>query len=150
MLLLGGFAWMACNFVGMAAHLNGLCMLSLMLQLWALWGETNKINSKIVAPPLHYTKSCARFWHHCQVSYFFIPTFSIKNYEFASSKCCTSSQSSIANILAFMHLHLISLHTSITCNFSVFLILWLAHSAHGQKNGKWNCFTPTFFVWCCW
>jgi hypothetical protein len=49
-----------------------------------------------------------------------------------------------------MHLHLISLHNSITCNFSVFLILWWAHSACGQKNGKWNCFTPTFFVWCYW
>jgi hypothetical protein len=37
----------------------------------------------------------------------------------SSSKCCTSSQSSIAYILAFMHLHLISSYDNIMCNFSV-------------------------------
>jgi hypothetical protein len=110
---------MACNFAIMVTCLNGLCMSPLLLQLWASWSESNGMNSKIVTPS-HYIKLCSRFWHCCQVSYFFIPFFSTKNNEFASSKCYTSSQSPNPYNCAFMHLHLISLHDSIMCNFSVF------------------------------
>jgi hypothetical protein len=52
----------------------------------------------------------------------------------SSSKCCTSSQSSIAYIFAFMHLHLISFHDNIMCNFNVFKILWLVSSAQVEND----------------
>lgn len=118
-LLLGTFAWMACNFAVMATCLNGLCMSPFMLQLWVSWSESNGMNSKIVTLSLHYIKLYSRFWHCCQVSYFFIPIFFTKNNDFASSKCYTSSQRHNAYNCAFMHLHFISLHDSIMCNFSV-------------------------------
>lgn len=121
-LLLGSFAWMACKFAIMVTCFNGFCMSPLMLQLWASWIVLNGMNSKIVTPSLCYIKLCSRFWHCCQVFYFFIPIFFTKNNEFASSKCYISSQSPNAYSCAFMHLHLISLHDSIMCNFRVFKI----------------------------
>ncbi len=55
-----------------------------------------------------------------------------------SNKCCTSSQISITYILAFTHLHLISFHDSIMCNFNVFLIVWLIGSAQVENKKKFH------------
>lgn len=119
-LLLGNFVWMACNFARMAMCLNGLCMPPLMLQLWVLWSELNGINSKIVANTI--ILHIIMFKILATWSRFLL--FDFKNFHkelwLCLSKCCNSSQSSIAYILALMQLHLISFHDNIMCNFSVF------------------------------
>jgi hypothetical protein len=134
MLLLGNVAWMACNFARMAMCLNGLCMLPLMLQIvsFVKWVERNLFQDCGTSIILHIIM----FKILATLSRFLLFNFTIFHKELwlCLSRCCNSSQSSIAYILALMQVHLISLHYNIMWKFTVFFsILWLASSAHGEK-----------------
>ncbi len=122
-MLLGNVAWMACNFARMAMCLNGLwnATTNVAIVSFVKWVERNHFQDSGTTIILHIIM----FKILATLLRFLLFNFNFFHNELwlCLSKCCNSSQSSIAYILALMmQLHLISLHDNIMWNFSVFIL----------------------------